>query len=85
MTAGHTQRWRRGSEPQPADLQILGLLAAGWSKVEVAEQVGLSITGLRKRLNGLRDAHHLATVDQLLIVAGERGWTTGPARQGGTP
>lgn len=61
-------------EPSPRQREILYLLGLGFSHTEIAAQLYLSRATITKQLQRLRDAAQLCSVDQLLIVAGERGW-----------
>lgn len=77
MPAAH----RAYRQPVEVERQILRLLATGLSQTEIGARLHLSRGGVRHYLDHLRRLWALRSVPQLLILAGQLGWTGVPDRE----
>jgi hypothetical protein len=68
--------------PNERELQVLDLLARGYSHTEIGNRLSISRTAAVWRLTHLRDVWNLRTMWQLCILAGAMGWATVPHRKG---
>lgn len=63
-----------GSQPSPADADLLGLLAAGLTDAAIARHEGIHPRTVQRRVRGLLDQLDAATRFQAGLQAVRRGW-----------